>query len=168
MLRFPKQITSEFIEYASSSTKEEFCTQLEGLFAKTKGFNFSINLTGEFTNMYEFSVTSKWEIGISKNFLFHKSTNLKGYIFTNSTNKTQINLLITPFSIFPLLFIILPIFLLFFLFIIEPGRLTTLDYIFIISLVVASPFIIMKLSSFSKYRLLNRFTNYFKLKKIGF
>jgi hypothetical protein len=67
MKLFPKELIPEFIEYTSDLPVDNIRDEIETLFVKTKGFNFSTNLTGKFIDRYEFKVTAKWQIGVSGN-----------------------------------------------------------------------------------------------------
>lgn len=162
---FPKQITADFFEYTSHLSVDDIRNKIETLLIKTKGFNFSVNLTGKFTNQYEFKITTKWQVGVSSNIPWSE-TNIKGFIFKNAKNQTQVNLLVSPNPLFPILFVLLPIFFLVFLFTLEQNRRNTDFYILIIPLIIFTPIVLAVLSKFSKNRLKDRFVNYFNLEEI--
>lgn len=161
---FPKQITADFFEYTSHLSVEDIRNEIETLLIKTKGFNFSINLTGKFTNQYEFKVTAKWQIAVSSNIPWGE-TNIKGFIFKNAKNQTQVNLVVRPNPLFPILFVLLPVFCLVSLFTLEQNRRNT-DFYLSISLIIFTPIVLLVLSKFSKKRLKDRFVNYFHLEEI--
>jgi len=57
----PKQIWKEEFYYYSNKSVAGLNSDIQQLFDKTKGWNFSVNLTGEFTSEFEFKITPKWQ-----------------------------------------------------------------------------------------------------------
>lgn len=144
-----------------------FSDKLEHLAARCKGFVSSPNLNIKLLPGNEFIVTAKFEIGIANNH-FHKSTSLKGYYFKTTPNTTQVNLLVTPHSMLPLLFLLLPVFFMVILFAgFSENQKFPGIYIAVILGMVATPVILLLLSAFSKKRLLDRFVKCMGLSKIN-
>lgn len=168
MIRFPKQITSEFFEYTYTGTIMDFKYKLENLATKSKGFSVYPNLLIKLTSGSEFTVTNKFELGTFKSNPFDTSTNIKGYYLKNSLNITQVNLLVTPHSMFPLLFFLLPIFFMTILFsdISDTQKFLGFYPVTILAM-LAIPIALLFISAFSKKRLLHRFVKYMDLNKIA-
>lgn len=164
MIKFPKQVTAEFFEYTTPLSVEAFAAEVEKLINR-KWHDLSSNLCGKKNGINEFTITAKWEFGgpTWAGFLnINTPTNLKLYIFKNSNNLTQVNLLVTPNSYFPLLFILLPIFVGTILFMSKDYP-SIIEILSSILLIVSSPFIILFFSGLSKRRLKTRFVSYFRL-----
>jgi hypothetical protein len=67
---------------------------------------------------------------------------------------------------FPIFFVLLPVFFISFLLGLEERRRNTEFYVLTISLIVLTPIVLTMLSKFSKQRLKDRFVNYFSLEEI--
>lgn len=109
MRLLPKQIWKEEFNYFSDKSVDGLKTDIQQLFDKTKGWNFSVNLTGEFTSELEFKMTPKWQFAIIKNFEREVSY-LKGQIFADEFKRTRVTFTVRPNSILLIFFILFPVF----------------------------------------------------------
>jgi len=168
MIRFPRQISSEFFEYTYAGSIEDLRDTLEKVAARSKGFYVSPNLLVKLKPGNEFTVINKFELGTFQRTPFDTSTSLKGYYFKNDLNSTQVNLLVTPHSMFPLLFLLLPVFFILTLFgdFTDSQKFPGFYPIIILAMLTALVGLVF-LSAFSKRRLLERFVNYMQLTKIA-
>ena len=164
MLKFPKQITSEFTQYTSSMSKDDLKKSMENLFS---GNGNNVNLSGKFTSESEFQITAESEIGPFPPYVaIYNRNSIKGLIFKNQNGKTQINILTSPNSLFQLSFFLLPLAFLIIFLNTEDDRRDIVFYLLSITVIVAIPIIILLLSGLFKTRLMNRFEKYFRLEKL--
>lgn len=168
MIRLPRQITSEFFEYTYAGSLTDFSTKLENLTATSRSYDASPNLLVKLTSDNEFIAINKFKLETFKSNPFDTSTLLKGYYFKSSLNTTQVNLLVTPHFMFPLLFLLLPIF---FMVILFTGISDKQNFpgacLLIVLCMVATSVGLLFLSTLSKKHLLNRFVQYMQLTKIA-
>lgn len=162
---FPKQITSEFFKYTSSSTIDGFIAEIDTLFNHE---NRSIDLTGKFDSKYEFRMTPKFKIdpfrpAPFRGSSFYEATTIKGYVFKNDKAQTQINILVSPHSLVQLLFFLLPVFYTVIFFTIESGRKDSVFYIVTGTVFIFTLITLLLLGKFLKKNLKDRFVKYFNL-----
>jgi hypothetical protein len=105
----PKYIWKEEFQYYSDKSVDGLRAEIQRLFDKTKGWDFSINLTGEFTSDYEFTITPKWQFAIIRNYERQVSY-LFGRIFSDEFKRTQVNFTVRPNSIVLIFFFLFPLF----------------------------------------------------------
>ncbi len=167
MIRFPRQISSEFFEYSYAGSMEELRDKLEKLPTRSNGFSTYPHLLIKPTGDNEFTVIIKFEPAKFKRYPFDTGTSLKGYYFKNRSGTTQVNLLVNPHFIFPILFLLLPIFFMFTLFVDIPDHQKFPGFYPVMILIMIAILVgLIFLSAFSKKRLLERFVNYMLLTKI--
>jgi hypothetical protein len=105
----PKQIWKEEFDYYSEKSVEGLKADIQQLLEKTKGWNFSVNLTGEFTSEFEFQMTPKWQLVVIMGFE-RKISYLKGHIFLDEFKRTRVTFTVRPNSIFLIFFFLFPMF----------------------------------------------------------
>lgn len=140
-------------------------SEIQQLFDKTKGWNFSVNLTGEFVSDYEFKMTPKWQFAVIRSFEREVSY-LNGQIFPDELKRTRVTFTVRPNSILLIFFFLFPVFGLF--------ALTTnnlkgeIDEARIIGLVftLGVPALMLLFGHFAKQELKNRFVKTFDLRPI--
>ena len=168
MIKFPRQISSESFEFASTHSLTEFSDKLEDLASKSTTFSAYPNLFVKLLPDNEFTVTVK--VGGPLNnalFGFGASVMLKGYYFKNNLNDTQVNITVTPHYLFAVLFLTLPILFMVILFINIPVRQNFSEiYPLIFVIMIVAPAALLVTSELSKERLLKSFGNYMQLTKI--
>ncbi|MEO6253199.1 MAG: hypothetical protein ABIO79_07840 [Ferruginibacter sp.] len=168
MIKFPRQLASEFFEYTYAGSFTDFSNKLENLTAKPDGFSEYPNLSVKLTPGNEFTVINRYILETFKSHPFDTSTTLKGYYFKNNLNTTTVNLLVTPHFIIPILFLLLPIFFMVILFKEIPDKQNFPGACLLIVLcMVATSAGLLFLSALCKKRLLNRFVQYMELTKIA-
>ena len=109
MRLLPKQIWKEEFYYYSDKSVDGLKSEIQQLFAKTKGWNFSVNLKGEFISDYEFKMTPKWQFAVIKSFEREVSY-LNGQIFSDELNRTRVTFTVRPNSILLIFFFAFPLF----------------------------------------------------------
>jgi len=169
-MKFPAGITSEFFEYTTHLSLDQFKTEIQNLIKETQNLGFSVNLTGKVLNENEFYITSKWNFGplVSGpvSYLHHSDpTNLRIFTYQNENKETQVNLLVTPNSYYPLLFILCPISLLILWFCTNESGSAGV-YAIILFLAFLIPIITVIISKILKRKLKDKFVKYFDLKKM--
>ena len=165
-MRFlPKQIWKEEFNYYSDKSVNGLKTDIQQLFDETEGWNFSVNLVGEFTSEFEFTMTPKWQFIFIKNFE-RQISYLKGHIFSDEFKRTQVTFTVRPNSIFLIFFFICPMF--------GISALTTDningdDEVRIVGLILttAAPALMLLFGHFAKKGIKNRFVRTFDLKPIS-
>ena len=168
MIRFPRQISSEFFKYTFTGSMEDLRGKLENLATRSKGFSTYPHLLVKLTGDNEFTVIIKFEPATFKRDPFDTGTSIKGYYLKNSSNTTQVNLLVTPHFMFPILFLLLPIFFMIIFFTgFSDKHNFPAAYLLTAFWMIAAPVAVLFLSAFSKKRLLERFVNYMQLTKIA-
>lgn len=153
MIRFPKAITPEFFEYTTHLSADETKTTIGKLIDESKVLNNPANLAGEYINDGEYTITSQWQIGpmitgLLAPFVVTTPTTLKVFVCENKKLKTQVNLLVSPNSYYPLLFVFLPISLLIYLGMLIQEALFVEACLIVIPLLLICPWAILKISSF--------------------
>lgn len=169
MIKFPRQISSESFEFASTDSLTEFSDKLEDLASKSTTFIRYPNLFVKLLPGNEFTVTVKVG-GPLNNALFGFGTTvmLKGYYFKNNLNDTQVNITVAPHYLFAVLFLTLPILFMVILFINIPVRQNFSEiYPLIFVIMIVAPAALLVTSELSKERLLKSFRNYMQLTKIA-
>ena len=113
MLKLPKQIASEFFQYTTDLPVDAFIIKLRGMLNSTTDSDTYINFQGEFTNDNEFEITRQWgEFSLNPFWPFFKIkkinalTGIRGFVFKNKYDQTQLNLVIFPNSTLKVLFLI--------------------------------------------------------------
>ena len=170
MIKFPRQISSESFEFVSTDSLTEFSDKLEDLASKSRTFSVSPNLFVKLLPGNEFTVTVKVGMGPLNNALFGFGTSaiLKGYYFKNNSNRTQVNIRVTPHYMFRAFFVILPIlFIVMLFFNIPVGQKFPEFYPLIFIMMIAAPAALFFTSQLSKKRLLDKFVKYMELTKIA-
>ena len=172
MLKFPKEITSEFFEYTTELSLAQLRAEIESVINDTNSFSLSANFSGKIIKDNEYQITSNWEIGpmvsgplgyINAN----SPTSLNVFIYQNKNAKTQVNLLVSPNSYLPSLFIFFPISLLVLVGTsINDTGINEADLILML-MIFLCPVIILFISKFSKKRLRNKFVKHFDLQEIS-
>lgn len=104
----PKQLRKEEFEYYSDKSVKAFRIEMEQLFEKTYGLNFSINLVGEFVSEDEFKITPKWQFIIIRHFE-RDAAYLNGKIISQGKNSTLVKFSVRPNSIFVIFFFVFPV-----------------------------------------------------------
>jgi hypothetical protein len=161
----PKQIWKEEFNYYSDKSVDGLKTDIQQLFDKTKGWNFSVNLTGEFTSEFEFKMTPKWQFAIIKNFEREVSY-LNGQIHSDELKRTLVTFTVRPNSILLIFFFLFPMFGIFVLTTdnikgdIEDARIGGLVFTFVV------PALMLVFGHFAKQGIKNRFIQTFDLKPI--
>jgi hypothetical protein len=105
----PKQILSEYYCYYSDRTVDDLKTEIQQLFDKTSGWNFSINLKGTFTAENEFKAMPKWQLVQIRGGESNEIASITGKIFQNEFHQTEVDFKVSPNSIIPILFFIFPV-----------------------------------------------------------
>lgn len=108
MRLLPKQIWKEEFEYYSNKSVDGLKSEIQQLFDKTKGWNFSVNLTGEFISEYEFKMTPKWQFAVIKS-LEREVSYLNGQIFSDELKRTRVTFTVRPNSILLIFFFVFPL-----------------------------------------------------------
>ena len=159
----PKQILTEEFCYYSDKSIDELKTDIQNLFDKTKGWNFSVNLTGKFISEFEFKMTPKWQLITISNFERDISY-LNGQLFSDKLKRTRVVFTVRPNSIFLIFFLIFPI-IGTYIFINENTNGDNID-IKIAGLVftLIVPAITLIIAHFAKQGIKNRFVETFDLK----
>ncbi|PAC26502.1 hypothetical protein BWI92_25650 [Flectobacillus sp. BAB-3569] len=109
MRLLPKQIWKEEFQYYSDKSVDGLKSEIQQLFDKTNGWNFSVNLTGEFISEYEFKMTPKWQFAVIKSFEREVSY-LNGQIFSDEFKRTRVTFTVRPNSILLIFFFVFPLF----------------------------------------------------------
>lgn len=165
MRLLPKQICIEEFNYFSEKSVDGLKTDIQQLLDKTKGWNFSVNLTGEFTSEFKFKMRPKWQFVIIKSFEREVSY-LNGYIFIDELKRTRVTFTVRPNSIFLIFFFLFPVVGIFVLTTdniqgdIDESRIVGL----VLTLVV--PALMLLFGHFAKQGIKNRFIKTFDLKPI--
>lgn len=161
----PKQIWKEEFNYYSEKSVDGLKTDIQQLFDKTKGWNFSVNLTGEFTSEFEFKMTPKWQFAIIKSFE-RKVSYLNGQIHSDELKRTLVTFTVRPNSILLIFFFLFPMFGIFALTTdnikgdIQDARIVGLIFTFVI------PALMLVFGHLAKQGIKNRFIKIFNLKPI--
>jgi len=161
MYLLPKELTSHFIQYTSSSA--DFRLELEKLFT---GRIEDANLSGKFITSDEFQITAKHQFGpFPATGMFYLPTSIKGSFHKNSDGKTQINALISPNSLYQMSFLLLPIAFLVIGLTVERDRVSIAFYPLLLAIIIAIPIVTAKLSGIFKKTLQDQFETHFKLNR---
>ena len=161
----PKQILEEEFQYYSDKSVEGLKTEIQQLFDKTKGWNFSVNLTGEFTSEYEFKMTPKWQFAVIKNFE-RQVAYLNGKILVDESKRTRVNFSVRPNSILLIFFFLFPMFGIYILTTdkiegdIVEARIAGLVFTFLV------PALMLVFGHFAKQGIKNRFIKTFELRPV--
>lgn len=171
MMNFPKQITSEFFEYTTNVSLDELKASVNNLIDNKNGIGFSNSLSGKLTKENEFKITPKWEIGPLVTgplgyFNNNTPTNIKMFIYSNKNHVTRVNLLVSPNSYYPSLFVLFPIALIALLLMYRNTPRVSEAYLIIIPLLFLCPIIILTMSAFFKNRLKGKLAKYLDLKQL--
>jgi hypothetical protein len=165
MKLIPKHIWKEEFHYYSDNTVDGLKSEIQQLFDKTKGLNFSVNLTGEFTFDNEFKMTPKWQLVYIRNFEKDLSY-LNGKIFSDEMNRTRVTFTVRPNSVFLIMFFA---FLLFGLFELISNNLFKDVYyasIFGVIFILVIPTLMLLFGHLAKQGIKNRFIETFDLRPV--
>lgn len=168
MRLLPKPISKEDFDYVSDKSVDSLKSDIQQLFDKSKGWNFSINLTGEFTSDSEFKMTPKWQFvhirgGDSS------EAYLNGRIFEDEYRRTRVKFTVRPNSIYPLFFFIFPLFGLLALTSDDTRNKDVADIVgLILMVVVVGPGSMLLFGYFAKQRIKDRFIKTFNLKPVDY
>ncbi len=169
MIKFPRQISSEYFEFASTYSLTEFSDKLEDLALKSRTFSVSPNLFVILLPGNQFTVKTKVGMGPWNSALFGIGTSviLKGYFLKNNLNETQVNITVAPHYLFAVCFLILPlVFIIMLIINIGVGQKFLEIYTLIFIMMIGVPAALLFVSELSKKRLLKRFVSYTHLTKI--
>lgn len=165
MKLIPKHIWKEEFQYYSDNTVDGLKSDIQQLFDKTNGLNFSVNLTGEFISDYEFSMTPKWQLAIIRN--IEKSLSfLNGKIFSDEMNRTRVTFTVRPNSIFLILFFALPIIGFFEIISNNLYRDAYYESIFGVTFILVIPTLMLLFGYLAKQGIKNRFIETFNLQPV--
>lgn len=154
---FPVQIMEETFTYHSRLNELEFKKQVMDLFNKTGRFRHPPDLDGKFLNEKSFQIVKRWSLPSFMKFPFYNSTSLNVLFLENSTKQTQVTITAVPFTLYPTLFVLLPLVYLYFL-IATPAEMKGIAfYLVFLFLFALTHGLLMYLSSYTKKTLLNRF-----------
>jgi hypothetical protein len=158
----PRHLISEKYTFYSEKTVADFKAELQSLF-NNKWYDFSINLTGDFTSDDEFQITKKVSLSSSK-YGSSGSTKLKCKMY-QSDDKTFVDIIVKPNPQLYVWTIIPPLFALLMLYsvILHPTNDLTAVIIVIIFLFIL-PFATRFYGQAIKVELKNTFVDAFKLK----
>jgi hypothetical protein len=171
MIVFPKQITSHFVKYTSSLSVEDFLEEIKNLLDSTTNSDTNINLEGKFINADEFELTRQWgELTINPFRKLslpspHSRTTIKGFVFKNELNQTQVNLVVIPNSVFQISILILLFIFLLVTYEMIAENLGNLLHFGIILVIVMISYLILGISAHLKRKLLKTIVNLFDLQK---
>ena len=166
MKLLPKQIRKEEFQYYSDKSVDDIKKDLHQLFEKTKGWNFSVNLTGEFTSDNEFNMTPKWQFVHIKGGETSVSY-LHGKIFSDELKRTRITFSVKPNMIIVLFLFLFPIFGIFLLTTsnfkgdVTEGRIAGLVFTLVV------PALMLAFGHHAKQGIKNRFIKTFDLKPLN-
>jgi len=105
----PRQISKETFDYISDKTVDSLKADIQRLFDKTSGWDFSINLTGEFTSDNKFKMIPKWQLTYIRG-AESKIAYLDGQIFQDEHKRTRVKFTVRPNSIYAIFFFAFPLF----------------------------------------------------------
>lgn len=162
MQLFPKQLLTEEFTYYSDKPVDDLRLDMQQVFEKTKGFNFFVNLAGEFTSSYAFEVKPKYQFGSIKGFK-GDAAYLVGKINQVDNNNVQVDVLVKPNSMFVIGFFVCLVWGLFRLLFVH-GQ-STQDIIIDLVFVFVAPVVIVVVAHFAKAGIKNRFVKVFILKE---
>lgn len=161
----PKQIWKEEFNYYSDKSVDELKADIQQLLNKTRGWDFSVNLVGEFTSEFEFEMTPKWQFVMISNYERNVSY-LNGQIYSDELKRTRVTFSVRPNSISLIFSFLFPIFGILFLTTIntrsdiEKNIIISLVFIFVV------PAFMLSFGYFAKQQIKNRFVKTFSLKPI--
>ena len=166
MRLLPKPISTEEFDYVSGKSVDSLKSDIRQLFDKTKGWNFSVNLTGEFTSDSEFKMIPKWQFSRIKGGE-SKEAYLNGCIFEDENKRTRVKFTVRPNSMYPLFFFIFPLFGLLALTSEDTRNKDVVDIVGLILMVfVVFPGIMLLFGHFAKKGIKDRFIKTFNLKLV--
>lgn len=166
MRLLPKQVWNEEFDYYSDKSVEVLKAEIQQLFEKANGWNFSVNLAGEFVSEYEFKMTPKWQFAIIRSFEREVSY-LKGKIFADEFKRTRVKFSVRPNSIFAIFLFLFPAFGIFALSADNvhgnerETKIVGLVFVFVV------PALILFFGQIAKENLKNRFVKTFNLRAIN-
>jgi len=161
----PKLIWKEAYNYYSDKSADELKTDIQQLLDKTRGWDFSVNLTGKFTSEFEFKMTPKWQFAIIRGFE-QKTSYLEGQIFVDEFKRTRVTFSVRPNSTLLIFLFTFPMIGIFALTTgnmkgdQEEAKMVGLAFIFVV------PVVMLLLGYFAKQDIKNCFVKTFDLKSI--
>ena len=156
-------MSDKYVLYSQKSIAD-FKTELQSLF-DNKCYDFSVNLTGDFSSDNEFQITKKVSLSFSKSGS-SGSTKLKCKIYAD-TDKTVVDIIVKPNPQLYVWTIIPPLFALLMLYSIILHSTNDLTVgIIIISILFLLPFAARFYGQAAKNELKNTFADTFKLTKV--
>lgn len=166
MRLLPKQLWKEEFRYYSEKSVDGLKSDIQHLFEKSKDWNFSINLTGEFITEYEFKMTPNWQFVDIQNFE-RKVSYLKGQLFQDELKRTCVTFTVRPNSIFLIFFFLFPVFGILALTNINTNG-DTYNIIAGLVFTLGLPVLMLIVGHYTKQALKNRFIKTFNLKPIEY
>lgn len=154
---FPAQIMEETFTCHSRLDELEFKKQVLDLFNKTGRFRHPPDLDGKFLDQNNFQIVRRWSLPSFMQFPFFNSTYLKVLFLEDINKQTQVTITAVPFTLYPSLFVLLPLVYLYFLIATPPEMKSIAFYLIFLFLFALTPVLLMYLSSYAKKTLLNRF-----------
>ena len=167
MRPFPKQICEESFKYSSTLTVGELANEIKQVLSHSKELNFKSNLAGDLSTDNSFSISPKWQIVPYTTLNLYTKTTMEGQIYKTNIVSTQVNITVKPNSMFPTLFLILPLFYITFFLALDDSQRDFEFYLLFIALIILTPTIILFLSAQAKTRLKDTFTRQFNLTEIS-
>ncbi len=161
MQLFPKQILDENFKYHSDLSPEEFKTEINDLLHERNNFKYPPNLAGKFVSENEIKIVAKWRMPLF--FQLYPTTNLIVTFSESNSNSTTVSIKVVPHSIYPMLFIFLPIICIYFSVTIPIEMKGAYFYAIMASIIIVGPIILLTLSKNSKRNLKDRFVKSLKL-----
>jgi len=168
MRLLPKPISKEEFDYVSDKSVDSLKSDIQQLFEKSKGWNFSINLTGEFTSDSEFKMIPKWQMAYIRGGE-SKIAYLNGQIFEDEHKRTRVKFTVRPNSMYPLFFFAFPLFMLLILINSDKGNNDIVNIVGTsLMAFVVIPGTMLLFGHFAKQGLKDRFIKTFNLKPVNF
>jgi hypothetical protein len=163
----PKQIWKEEFDYVSDKSVDSLKSDIQQLFDQTKGWNFPVNLTGEFISDNEFKMTPKWQLVVIRNFE-REISYLNGKIFQDEFKRTRVIFTVRPNSIFPIFFFLFPLFGLFALTNNNAGQQRSRILVVGVIFTFVVPIVMLVFGYFAKKGIKDRFITTFNLKPANY
>lgn len=161
MQLLPKQLLTEEFSYHAEKSLDELRDEMQQLFEKARGFNFSVNLAGKFTSSYAFEVKPKYRPGYTSG--FGKNTvYLAGKIRQGDNNHARVTLLVKPNAMFIIVFFVSLVWGLYRLLFVHSYSAS--DIIADVVFILVIPFVTAVWAHLAKAGIKNRFVKVFGLK----
>lgn len=161
MQLLPKQLLTEEFSYYAEKPLDDLRDDMQQLFEKTRGLNFSINLTGTFTGSYAFEVKPKYQFGYINGFK-RDAAYLAGKIALGENNHARVTILVRPNSMFIIVFFVSLVWGLYRLLFVHSYSAS--DIIADVVFILVIPFVTAVWAHLAKAGIKNRFVKVFGLK----